>query len=140
MLFAITDHGMYRVYLHHIISFDLLFLFLAWDHLRRYKANISGQLLFIIVLVLFSLFIAAPMEPDKLGVSYITGPWFFLGLQELLRYIPPFIAGILVPAALIAGLLLLRRDYSWYKSLMMFVCGWLGCYALLTILALTAHG
>lgn len=140
MLFAITDHGMHRVYLHHIISFDLLFLYLAWDHLRRYRAHISGQLLFISAMILFSLFIAAPMEPDKLGVSYITGPWFFLGLQELLRYIPPFIAGVLVPASLIAGLLLLRREYSWYKRVMMFICGWLGCYALLTVLALTAHG
>ena len=140
MLFAITDHGMYRVYLHHVISFDLLFLYLVWDHLRRHRANLSGNLLFFIVMLIFSLFIAAPMDPDQLGTSYITGPWFFLGLQELLRYLPPFIAGIIVPAMLIAALLLLREDHRWYRRILLFIFGWLGCYAILTILALTAHG
>lgn len=140
MLFAITDHGMYRVYLHHVISFDLLFLYLLWDHLRRYRPNLSGHLLFFSVVLIFSLFIAAPMDPDQLGISYITGPWFFLGLQELLRYIPPFVAGIFVPASLVAALLLLRRDHRWYRRLLVFIFCWLGCYAVLTILALTAHG
>ncbi|MEK7269436.1 MAG: hypothetical protein AAB215_00690 [Planctomycetota bacterium] len=32
-------------------------------------------------------------------------PWYFVGLQELLAYFPPWIAGVLVPALIIAGLM-----------------------------------
>lgn len=140
MLFSIIGHGMDRVYLHHVISFDLLFLFLAWDHLRRYRARPSAHLLFICAMLLFSLVVAAPIDPDSLGLLYITGPWFFLGLQELLRYISPFIAGVLVPASLIVALIVLRREFRWYRQVLYFILCWLGLYLVLTILALTAHG
>ena len=140
MLFSISTHGMDRVYLHHVISFDLLFLFLAWEHLRRYRVELANHLLFMSVLLLFSLLIAAPIDPEQLGLLYITGPWFFLGLQELLRYLSPFIAGILVPGSLVAGLIFLRKDHRWYRFLLIFISCWLGCYLILTLLALTAHG
>ena len=140
ILFSITGHGMDRVYLHHVISFDLLFLFLAWEHLHRYRARPSAHLLFICAILLFSLVIAAPIDPDTLGLLYITGPWFFLGLQELLRYLSPFIAGVLVPASLIAARVLLRKDFRWYRQTLVFLICWLGGYLVLTILALTAHG
>ena len=91
------------------------------------------------VLLLFSLLIAAPIDPDQLGLLYITGPWFFLGLQELLRYLSPFIAGVLVPGTLVAGLIFLRRDHRWYRILLIFIYCWLGCYLILTLLALAAH-
>lgn len=140
MLFSISDHGMDRVYLHHVLSFDLLFLFLAWNHLRKHRVSLSSNMLFIAGLLLFSLFISAPIDPDKLGLLYITGPWFFLGLQELLRNIPPFIAGVLVPASLVVGMVLLRKQFFWYRPVLIFLCCWLGAYSLLTLLALTAHG
>ena len=140
MLFSISTHGMDRVYLHHVISFDLLFLFLAWDHLRRYRVMLTDHLLFISIVLLFSLLIAAPIDPDQLGLLYITGPWFFLGLQELLRYLSPFIAGVLVPGSLVAALVFLRKDHRWFRPLLIFICCWLGCYLILTFFALTAHG
>ena len=140
MLFSISTHGMDRVYLHHVISFDLLFLFLAWDHLRRYRVMLTDHLLFISIVLLFSLLIAAPIDPDQLGLLYITGPWFFLGLQELLRYLSPFIAGVLVPGSLVAALVFLRKDQRWFRPLLIFICCWLGCYLILTFIALTAHG
>jgi len=140
MLFSITGHGMDRVYLHHVISFDLLFLFLAWEHLRRYRVTISAHLIFICAILLFSVVIAAPIDPESLGLLYITGPWFFLGLQELLRYLPPFIAGVLVPATFVAALVVFRKDFRWYRQTLYFLLGWLAFYLVLTIIALTAHG
>ncbi|RZW15513.1 MAG: hypothetical protein EX260_10215 [Desulfobulbaceae bacterium] len=139
-LFSISTHGMDRVYLHHVISFDLLFLFLAWDHLRRYRVFLTNHLLFISALLLFSLVVAAPMDPDQLGMLYITGPWFFLGLQELLRYISPFIAGILVPISLLVALIFLRKEQRYFRPLLVFICSWLALYLILTLLALTTHG
>ena len=140
ILFSISTHGMDRVYLHHVISFDLLFLFLAWDHLRRYRVFLTDHLLFISVLLLFSLIVAAPIDPDQLGLLYITGPWFFLGLQELLRYISPFIAGVIVPISLVVALIFLRDGQSYFRPLLIFICFWLGIYLILTLMALYAHG
>ena len=139
-LFSIAEHGMQRVYLHHVISFDLLLLLLAWDHLRRYPVRLSHHLLFITFVLIFSIFIAAPMDPEELGTFYITGPWFFLGLQELLRYLHPFIAGIIVPATLILALVMLDKSHPWFRRILIFIMSWLLLYLLLSLLALTTHG
>ena len=140
LLFSITDHGMNRVYMHHVISFDILFLVMAWEHLRRYRVRMSAYPLFIACLLLFCLFIAAPIDPEELGTFYITGPWFFLGLQELLRYFHPFIAGVVTPLLFIVALTLLSRKKSYYRYLLFFIFFWLIMYLLLTLVALFAHG
>ncbi len=140
LLFSISGHGLNRVYLHHVFSFDMLFLLLAWEHLRRYKVTFASHLLLLGSILFFSLLVAAPIDPDELGVFYITGPWFFLGLQELLRYLPTFLAGIVFPASLIIALILLRKQNRYFKPLLVFVLFWLGGYALLSFLALSAHG
>jgi len=140
LLFSISDGGLQRVYLHHVCSFDILLLLLAWNHLRRYyRINLVTHLPFIAAVILIGVFVAAPLDPEQLGISYITGPWFFLGLQELLRYLPPLVAGVLVPGALIGALALLRRKSRWYPHLLAFVGCWLVGYIFLTILALTMH-
>ena len=63
-----------------------------------------------ISLVLFSLFFNAPLE----GIADPThtpnpakAPWYFLGLQELLHYFPPVVAGVLVPTLLIIALIVI---------------------------------
>lgn len=140
LLFSISDHGMQRVYLHHVISFDLLLLILAWDHLRIYPVKVSHYPLLIMLVLSFSIFIAAPIDPEELGRFYITGPWFFLGLQELLRYLPPFVAGVLIPGSFIMVLLMLCRSHRWFARLLSFTCIWLIIYTLLSIIALITHG
>ena len=64
-----------------------------------FRAALAIELL-AIALVLFSLFFNAPLE----GIADPThtpnpakAPWYFLGLQELLHYFPPVVAGVLVP-------------------------------------------
>lgn len=140
LLFAISDGGLQRVYLHHVCSFNILFLLLAWNHLRRYyRVNLTSHLPLVATVMLTGAFVAAPLDPEQLGISYITGPWFFLGLQELLRYLPPLIAGVLVPVALIGALTVLRRKSRWYPHLLTFVGCWLVGYLFLTVLALSLH-
>ncbi len=140
LLFSITDNGMQRVYLHHVISLDFLLLILAWDHLRRYPVRISGYLLLIAAILSFSIFIEAPMDPEELGRFYITGPWFFLGLQELLRYLPPVIAGVLLPGFFILLLTMLPGPQRWFLLLLSGVGLLLLAYLLLSITALVTHG
>jgi quinol---cytochrome c reductase cytochrome c subunit, bacillus type len=63
-----------------------------------------------IALVLISLFFNAPLE----GIADPTNtpnpakaPWYFLGLQELLHYFPPLVAGVLIPAVLVIALIVI---------------------------------
>ena len=63
-----------------------------------------------IVLVVIALLFNAPLE----GIADPThtpnpakAPWYFLGLQELLHYFPPVVAGVLVPTLLIVSLIVI---------------------------------
>ena len=140
LLFSISDHGLQRVYLHHVCSFNLLFFILAWEHLRRYPVRFSQHLPFLAVVLGVCFFVGAPLDPETLGITYITGPWFFLGLQELLRYLPPLVAGVLIPLSFLGGLLVLRQNNPYFSLVLVFVCGWLALYLLFSLFALTLHG
>lgn len=105
LLFSITDSGLRKVYLHHVITLDLALLFCAWNHLRIYRLNGKDYSALIGPMLLFSVLVSAPMEPEHLGTRYISGPWFFLGLQELLRYLHPVLAGIIIPALFFLALI-----------------------------------
>ena len=53
-----------------------------------------------IFLLLMGLFINAPLEELANGnvtPAVAKAPWYFLGLQELLAYFHPTVAGVLVP-------------------------------------------
>jgi hypothetical protein len=74
-----------------------------------FRAALAIELL-AISLVAFSLFFNAPLE----GIADPThtpnpakAPWYFLGLQELLHYFPPVVAGVLVPTLLIIALVVI---------------------------------
>ncbi|MBI2263883.1 MAG: hypothetical protein HYU64_01720 [Armatimonadetes bacterium] len=63
-----------------------------------------------LVLILISIKFNAPLEeiadPGKTP-NPSRAPWYFLGLQELLVYFDPWIAGVLLPGVIIIGLMLI---------------------------------
>lgn len=64
-------------------------------------------ILFTALLVIWSIAIPAPIEePAALArtPNPSKAPWYFLGLQELLVYFDPWIAGVLLPGFIIVGL------------------------------------
>lgn len=66
-----------------------------------------AALAYALVLVVWSLFLKAPLEePANPTVSPnpSKAPWYFLGLQEMLVYFDPWIAGVLLPTFIILGL------------------------------------
>jgi hypothetical protein len=63
-----------------------------------------------IVLVLISLFWDAPLEQlanPLLTPNPAKAPWYFLGLQELLHYFPPIVAGVLIPGLVVFALVVI---------------------------------
>jgi quinol-cytochrome oxidoreductase complex cytochrome b subunit len=62
------------------------------------------------ILVLISLFFNAPLEglaDPSHTPNPAKAPWYFLGLQELLHYFPPVVAGVLVPTLVVLALIVI---------------------------------
>jgi quinol-cytochrome oxidoreductase complex cytochrome b subunit len=60
-------------------------------------------------LVVFSIFVNAPLRElanPNLTPNPSKAPWYFLALQELLRYFHPTIAGVMIPTFILVGLAL----------------------------------
>lgn len=136
LLFSIQGDGLKRVYANHLINLGIVWLILCWDHIRRYRIQLKQHGLLLSGLIAFCLLVPAPMEPYRFGLLHISGPWFFLGLQEILRYVEPFVAGVLFPVvALLALYLLNAEDNKWRRAGMISVSGWLGIYAVLSLIS-----
>jgi menaquinol-cytochrome c reductase cytochrome b/c subunit len=81
---------------------------MTYPHLLVREA-IACQVL-VIALVLVALFWDAPLEQlanPLLTPNPAKAPWYFLGLQELLHYFPPFVAGIIIPTLVVIALIVI---------------------------------
>ena len=135
ILFDISAGGMKKVYSNHLIGLMVLGGFCVWPHLRRYTAHWRNHIPLTLLILVMSVVLATPMEPDRIGLLHIAGPWFFLGLQELLRYIPAFWAGVFVPSAIICALLLLPVESKARNRCLWFIILWLVAYAALSYIS-----
>jgi menaquinol-cytochrome c reductase cytochrome b/c subunit len=76
-----------------------------------------------ILLVMLALFWDAPLEQlanPLLTPNPAKAPWYFLGLQELLHYFPPIVAGIIIPTLVVVALIVIpyfdvniKRERLW---------------------------
>lgn len=60
-----------------------------------------------VVLVIWSLYLKAPLEEPanpSISPNPSKAPWYFLGLQEMLVYFDPWLAGVVFPTFIILGL------------------------------------
>jgi hypothetical protein len=78
----------------------------VWPYLVR--VEFLGALFVMVVLVFWSFLIDAPLEQaanPTLTPNPSKAPWYFLGLQEMLVYFDPWIAGVVLPTFIILGLM-----------------------------------
>ena len=134
LLFDGNVAGVQKVYLNHMIGLMVLGGFAVWPHLRRYTASWGNHLPLTLGLILLSPLLRTPLERDHFGLLHINGPWFFLGLQELLRYIPVFWAGIVVPSIFVGALLFLPQEGRFRRAAFWFMGAWLLVYTVLSVM------
>jgi menaquinol-cytochrome c reductase cytochrome b/c subunit len=77
----------------------------TWPHLLI--EEFIAMLIMFAGLLIFSTLINAPLRElanPNLTPNPSKAPWYFLGLQELLRYFHPMVAGISIPTFILVGL------------------------------------
>jgi hypothetical protein len=77
----------------------------VWPHLLI--EEMVAMFIVLAALTIFSTLINAPLRElanPNLTPNPSKAPWYFLGLQELLRYFHPMVAGITIPTFILVGL------------------------------------
>lgn len=108
-LFIVPGEGFYFLpYLHHCLLLPALILFLLRPHIRAWLPDRPVFILSFLGLFLYACLVRPHMDiPPEARVPAVSGPWFFLGMQTLLKHLPPLAAGIGLPLAFLGCLLAL---------------------------------
>lgn len=101
-----------------------------------------AALFYSIMLVVWSIYLKAPLEDPAnptISPNPSKAPWYFLGLQELLVYFDPWIAGVFLPTLIIVGLAAIPyldrspkgSGYFSYQQRKVWISGFLFCFWIL---------
>ena len=77
---------------------------MTWPHLLSIEFMAAAMM--SVFLLLLGLFVNAPLEELANGditPAVAKAPWYFLGLQEMLAYFHPTVAGVMVPTFVLVG-------------------------------------
>ena len=112
-------------------------------------------LLFSVFLIVWSILVAAPLEePANPSVTPnpSKAPWYFLGLQEMLVYFDPWLAGVLFPTFIILGMCAIpymdinKKGDGYYSfkerrvGYFIFMYGWLALWTYLIVIGTFFRG
>ena len=78
----------------------------VWPYLVRIE--FLAAVIVTVILYIWSLTLNAPLEEPSnpnLTMNPSKAPWYFLGLQEMLVYFDPWIAGVVMPSLIMIGLM-----------------------------------
>jgi len=118
----------------------------VWPYLIRIE--FLAAIIVTVILYIWSITLNAPLEEPanpNLTMNPSKAPWYFLGLQEMLVYFDPWIAGVVMPSLLIVGLMVFpyvdsnplgNGYYSWRQrrfAVSMFLWGFFMWIALIII-------
>jgi quinol---cytochrome c reductase cytochrome c subunit, bacillus type len=78
---------------------------MTWPHLLSIEFFAAAMM--SILMLFMGLFVNAPLEElanPNVTPEVAKAPWYFVGLQELLAYFHPTVAGVLAPTVILVGL------------------------------------
>jgi Cytochrome b(C-terminal)/b6/petD len=125
----------------------------TWPYLMRMEFLVA--IIITVLLMVWSLTLNAPLEePSNPAVTMnpAKAPWYFLGLQEMLVYFDPWIAGVIMPTLIIVGLMVipyidsnpLGNGYYTYKqrryAIWTFLFGFIGLWVLMITIGTFIRG
>ncbi len=125
----------------------------VWPYLMR--VEFLAAIIVTFILMVWSITLNAPLEEPanpNLTMNPAKAPWYFLGLQEMLVYFDPWIAGVLMPTLIIVGLMAipyvdanpLGNGYYTFKqrrvAILSFCFGFLGLWVLMIIVGTFIRG
>jgi hypothetical protein len=125
----------------------------TWPYLMR--VEFLATIIVTVLLMVWSLTLNAPLEePSNPNVTMnpAKAPWYFLGLQEMLVYFDPWIAGVVMPTLIIIGLMAipfidanpLGNGYYTYRqrrfSIWTFLIGFIGLWVLMIVIGTFIRG
>ena len=80
----------------------------TWPHL--FYIEFIAILVVVAIMLFLSIYVGAPLEAEAsrdTTPNPMKAPWYFVGLQELLVFFDPWIAGVVLPVLIIIGLMLI---------------------------------
>jgi hypothetical protein len=80
----------------------------VWPYLLRIE--FLAAIIVTVILMVWSITLNAPLEEPAnptLTMNPAKAPWYFLGLQEMLVYFDPWMAGVIFPSLIIIGLMVI---------------------------------
>jgi len=125
----------------------------TWPYLMRMEFLVA--IIITIILMVWSLTLNAPLEePSNPNVTMnpAKAPWYFLGLQEMLVYFDPWIAGVVMPTLIIVGLMAipyidvypLGNGYYTYSqrkfAIWTFLVGFIGLWVVMIVIGTFIRG
>lgn len=125
----------------------------TWPYLTR--VEFLSSIILMIILTVWAIVLDAPLE-DPANPSRTPNPskapWYFLGLQEMLVYFDPWIAGVVLPTIIIVGLMAIpyidlnKKGNGYYTfnerkfSITIFMFGFVVLWILLIIMGTFLRG
>ncbi len=126
------EGGWQLIYLNHAAVFTVITVYIIFEHSRKVWPDLMGFVLSVLVTGILAFFFTAPLHDNQNPT--VKGPWYFVGLQDLLHWFS-HPAWVLV---LLAFLLLLvywagsqkPPVYFWSRRVLLLLSG---VYLLLTV-------
>ncbi len=125
----------------------------TWPYLTRLELLVALGVL--VAVTVWSILIDAPLEAKadlNSTPNPSKAPWYFLGLQEMLKYFDPWFAGMLLPGLIIVGLTLIPyldknpKGNGYYTlterkfAISTFLFGFVGLWIILIVIATFFRG
>jgi ubiquinol-cytochrome c reductase cytochrome b subunit len=125
-------------YLYHCFFLPILLIYLIREHIREWLPDQKNLFSAAAGLFLYALIVKPHVDiPPDASVDMVKGPWFFLGIQSLLKIMHPVLAGLFIPGLFMLCVLILpKTGTAWGRGLHYLITTAFCLYGILTFKAI----